>query len=99
MLRHYMAEQWVDDHRTVVVKLLDQPGAFVREVALQARMLAAHERRTVVTLELLEQSVESLARQMYAEKDFLMQRRPIGLGTNSRRYSRPSSPLGPPRLK
>jgi predicted AAA+ superfamily ATPase len=100
MLRHYMGDQWNDDHLTVVHQLLDQPGAFVREVALQARMLAAHERRTEVTLELLEQSVESLARQMTAEKDFLMQRRPIGLGANTRRYgSRPPTtpPFGPPR--
>lgn len=97
MLRHYMADQWRDDHIAVIGDLIDQPGAFVREVALQARMLAAHERRTDVTLDLLEQSVESLGRQMRAEKDFLMQRRPIGLGTNSRRLSRPITPINPQR--
>lgn len=97
MLRHYMADQWRDDHIAVIGDLIDQPGAFVREVALQARMLAAHERRTDVTLDLLEQSVESLGRQMRAEKDFLMQRRPIGLGTNSRRLSRPVTPINPQR--
>lgn len=102
MLRHYMGEQWLDEHISVIPELLEQPGAFVREVALQARMLAAHERRTQVTLALLEQSVESLTRQMHAEKDFLMQRRPIGLGTNTRRFgTRPTapSPFSPPRRK
>lgn len=96
MLRHYMADQWVDDHLAVVADLVDQPGAFVREVALQARMLAAHERRTQVTLELLEQSVDSLSRQMHADKDFLMHRRPIGLGTNTHHFSG-RSPFTPSR--
>jgi predicted AAA+ superfamily ATPase len=99
MLRHYMAEQWSDEHLAVVPELVEQPGAFVREVALQARMLAAHERRTEVTLELLEQSVDSLTRQMRADKDFLVNRRPIGLGSTQRRFSRPPPPLGPSRQK
>lgn len=85
MLRHYMGVHWQDDHVLIAPRLIDQPGAFVREVALQARMLAAHARKTDVTLDLLEQSVESLSAQMRAEKDFLMQRRPLGLGANTRR--------------
>lgn len=88
MLRHYMADQWKDDHVEVVARLTGQPGAFVREVALHARMLAAHERQTEVTLELLERSVESLMRQMRNEADFLLQRRPIGLIKSDRRPSR-----------
>lgn len=82
MLRRYMGEQWVDGFSEIVADLVDQPGAFVREVALQARMLAAHNRQTDVTLELLQQSVESLNMQMQADRDFLMQRKPIGLGYN-----------------
>jgi len=82
MLRHYMSEQWHDDHVKVVPKLLDQPGAFVREVALHARMLAAHERKTDVTLEMLEKSVDSLLKQMRIDGDFLAQRRPMGLNAN-----------------
>jgi len=85
MLRHYMGEHWQDEHAEVVASLVDQPGAFVREVALQARMLAAHERRTEVDLALLTQSVESLSYQMKAERDFLMQRRPMGLGGGNNR--------------
>lgn len=79
MLKHYMGEQWHEGHNIVVPDLIDQPGAFVREVALHARMLAAHEHKTEVTPELLTQSVESLLRQMRSERDFLTQRRPIGL--------------------
>lgn len=79
MLRHYMARQWRDVHMKVVPQLVDQPGAFVREVALYARMLAAHEHRTDVSIEMLEQSVQSLMRQVKAESDFLRQRRPISM--------------------
>ena len=87
MLRHYMAEQWMEDHAEITHKLLKQPGAFVREVALHARMLAAHERQTHVTLNMLESSVDSLLRQMKMDGSFLQQRRPLGLGssTNNRR--------------
>jgi hypothetical protein len=89
MLRHYMGEHWQDDHITVVPNLVDQPGAFVREVALQARMLAAHARKTEVNLDLLQKSVETLTSQMRSERDFLMQRRPLGLGlNNTQRISR-----------
>lgn len=79
MLRHYMADQWRDDHLAVVPQLINQPGAFVREAALHARMLAAHEHRTEVTLEYLQQSIDSLLRQIHAGSDFLRERRPIGL--------------------
>lgn len=79
MLRHYMADQWRDEHLAVVSQLIDQPGAFVREAALHARMLAAHEHRTDVTLEFLQQSIDSLLRQIRSGNDFLRERRPIGL--------------------
>jgi SpoVK/Ycf46/Vps4 family AAA+-type ATPase len=92
MLRHYMADQWKDDHSAVVTHLVDQPGAFVREVALHARMLAAHEHRTEVTLEMLSQSVQTLLRQVRAQGDFLTQRRPIGLTNSSRKSTR--NPFG-----
>lgn len=83
MLRHYMADQWRDEHLAVVSQLIDQPGAFVREAALHARMLAAHEHRTDVTLEFLQQSIDSLLRQIRSGNDFLRERRPIGLVNTS----------------
>ncbi|MBL8116123.1 MAG: ATP-binding protein [Anaerolineae bacterium] len=82
MLRHYMADQWRDEHMEVIPELINQPGAFVREAALHARMLAAHDRRTEVTLEFLQQSIDSLLRQIRAGNDFLRDRRPIGLVHN-----------------
>jgi hypothetical protein len=88
MLRHYMGEHWQDAFLDVIPDLVDQPGAFVREVALQARMLAAHNRQTEVTLELLEKSVDSLSYQMKADKDFIMQRRAIGLANSKPRIRR-----------
>ena len=93
MLRHYMREQWHDDHLGVVPDLIHQPGAFVREVALHARMLAAHDHQVDVTLGMLENSVQSLLRQMRAETDFLSQRRPIGLVNNTKKNNN-RSPFG-----
>ena len=89
MLRHYMREQWQDDHIGVVPDLIHQPGAFVREVALHSRMLAAHEHRLDVTFDMLESSVQSLLRQMNAERDFLTQRRPISLVNNKKNSRTP----------
>ncbi|NDJ59594.1 MAG: ATP-binding protein [Chloroflexi bacterium] len=93
MLRHYMGDQWKDEHVGVIEYLIDQPGAFVREVALHARMLAAHEHRTEVTHEMLEQSVQSLLRQIRAESDFLANRRPISL-VNSKKGNNNRNPFG-----
>ncbi|NOK85763.1 MAG: hypothetical protein GFH27_549367n78 [Chloroflexi bacterium AL-W] len=90
MLKHYMGENWHDDYQVIVPDLVHQPGAFVREVALQARMLAAHNGQRQVTLDLLEQSVASLLDQMKAEGDFLLQRRSNGFGFDNRaRRKRP----------
>jgi hypothetical protein len=85
MLRHYMADQWDDAHLEILPKLVNQPGAFVREVALHARMLAAHEQATTVTGAMLRDSVESLLKQMKAEGNFIEQRRPLGLGNGTPR--------------
>ncbi|MEO0566058.1 MAG: ATP-binding protein, partial [Chloroflexota bacterium] len=98
MLRHYMADQWQDDHMSVVPALVGQPGAFVREIALHARMLAAHEHQTVVTRDFLEQSLNSLSEQLRTGADFLERRRSMGLVQNdSSRVQRinPSSPFSP----
>lgn len=82
MLKRYMADQWRDDHAEIAPKLVNQPGAFVREVALHARMLAAHEHKTEITLEMLHKSADSLLKQMRMDSDFIAQRRPLGLGSN-----------------
>ena len=80
MLRHYMGPQWQEDHAEVVPRLVGQTGAFVREIALHARMLAAHNRRRDVDLDTLRQSVDSLVSQINTGED-LMPRRSMGFGS------------------
>lgn len=89
MLRHYMADQWRDEHAVVVQQLVGQPGAFVRESALHARMLAAHAHSTEVTLEFLQQSVDSLLRQIRSSSDFLARRHPMSLTSGSHKPRHP----------
>jgi SpoVK/Ycf46/Vps4 family AAA+-type ATPase len=93
MLRHYMGDQWRDEHIRVVDKLVEQPGAFVREVALHARMLAAHEHKTEVTGDMLDQSINSLLRQIRADSDFLRERRPITM-VNTSKKQKANDPFG-----
>ncbi|GAB4441115.1 MAG: hypothetical protein Kow00120_09470 [Anaerolineae bacterium] len=98
MLRRYMGPQWRDEHEAVAPRLIDRTGAFVREVALQARMLAAHAHQTEVTLEFLKSSVEALSTQVEAGDDFLP-RRPFGLvpeTENHRNRRRRGVPFLPP---
>ncbi len=79
MLRHYMGPQWRPEHEEVVGHLVGQTGAFVREIALHARMLAAHNRKRIVDLETLKESVSSLTSQINTGDD-LMPRRKMGFG-------------------
>jgi hypothetical protein len=80
MLEHYMGPQWQADHVEVVPYLVGQTGAFVREIALHARMLAAHNQQRVVDLPTLKESVASLTTQMNTGDD-LMPRRSMGFGS------------------
>lgn len=87
MLRRYMGPQWQEEHRLVVDRLIEQTGAFVREVALHARMLAAHNQQRTVTREMLEQSINDLSDQMSSGDD-MMPRRRVGFtskGNGTRR--------------
>jgi hypothetical protein len=79
MLEHYMGPQWQPEHAEVVPHLVGQTGAFVREIALHARMLAAHNHQTVVDLATLKQSIGSLTHQINTGED-LLPRRAIGFG-------------------
>jgi energy-coupling factor transporter ATP-binding protein EcfA2 len=77
MLRRYMGPQWQEAHQEIAEKLVNQTGAFVREVALHARMLAAHHQQRLVSLEMLEQSLEDLSDQMTTDHT-MMPRRDLG---------------------
>ncbi|CAG0960851.1 putative ATPase YjoB [Anaerolineae bacterium] len=79
MLKRYMGPQWQHDHQMVVNELIGQTGAFVREIALYARMLAAHNQETEVTLEVLKQSILSLTSQLATGYD-LRPKREMGFG-------------------
>ena len=81
MLEHYMGPQWQDEHAAVVPLLVGQTGAFVREVALHARMLAAHKNQREVDLATLRQSIGSLTYQINTGDDLLPRRR-IGFGSS-----------------
>jgi energy-coupling factor transporter ATP-binding protein EcfA2 len=67
MLKRYMGPQWQEEHQIVAEQLVDQTGAFVREVALHARMLAAHHQKRIVTLEMLQQSLADLSDQVNSD--------------------------------
>lgn len=79
MLEHYMGPQWREEHMVMVPALVGQTGAFVREIALHARMLAAHNRQRIVDLATLQQSIASLSNQINTGDD-LMPRRNMGFG-------------------
>jgi len=74
MLRRYMGPQWDEAHNAIVEQLVEQTGAFVREVALHARMLAAHHQKTEVTLDMLKQSLADLSDQMATDHHLLPHR-------------------------
>lgn len=82
MLSAYLGDQWREEHQTIVPRLLGKPGAFVREVALYALTIAAYQDMEDVPLSLLEESLDTLNRQIEAKDDFLTshKRAPIGLG-------------------
>jgi hypothetical protein len=81
MLEHYMGPQWRPEHVEVVPDLVGQTGAFVREIALHARMLAAHNNQRTVDLATLQESVISLGDQMNTGDD-LLPRRSMGFGSS-----------------
>ncbi|MBN1562355.1 MAG: ATP-binding protein [Anaerolineae bacterium] len=83
MLKHYMGPQWQENHAEIVPYLVDQTGAFVREIALHARMLAAHNQQREVDLATLKQSVGSLSSQINTGDD-LMPRRAMGFGKKAK---------------
>jgi hypothetical protein len=77
MLIHYMGPQWQDEYRVVLGDLIGQTGAFVREVSVYARMLAANDQETAVSLDKLRQSIARLTTQLETGTD-LVPRRQLG---------------------
>lgn len=83
MLMRYMGTQWQPDHSAIAANLIGQTGAFVREVALYARMLAANNLSTDVSLDVLRQSLKRLTNQLSTDIRVLP-RKQIGFVTVER---------------
>ncbi len=64
MLKHYLGPTWDEYHGQAAPALIGQTGAFVREVAVYARLLALQQGQTEVSLEMLQQSICSLREQV-----------------------------------
>jgi hypothetical protein len=64
LLIRYMGSAWREEYRSVVSALIGQTGAFVREAALYARMLALNEQNPDVSVTLLKQSIDNLLAQL-----------------------------------
>lgn len=81
MLRNYLSAAWRDEHSQIVPRLLNKPGAFIREVAVYALTMAAYQHSDDLSLTLLEKSLDSLEEQIEAKDNFLTshKKRDIGL--------------------
>jgi len=71
MLKQYLNELWEEDHLNVVPQLVGRPGAFIREVALYALTMAAYKNSQKLTVEVLQESLDSLIDQIEAKDNFL----------------------------
>jgi hypothetical protein len=77
MLRRYLGPQWLDVHQAVARDLVGQTGAFVREAAIYARLLAANSGEAMISVDALRRSVRSLRNQLSTGDD-LLPRRAVG---------------------
>lgn len=75
MLHAYLGEAWQDAHRQIIPELLGKPGAFIREVALHALTMAAYQGVDGLPYETLQESLDSLVKQIEAKDDFLTNRK------------------------
>lgn len=80
MLRAYLGNAWDDAHSEIVPELLGKPGAFIREVALHALTIAAYQKMDGLPLPVLQESLDSLIRQIEAKDDFLTNRKRGSMG-------------------
>jgi ATPase family associated with various cellular activities (AAA) len=87
MLKEYLGVTWRDEHSEIVPDLLGRPGAFIREVALYALTMAAYNGQEELTLEMLQDSLNTLVTQIEAKDNFLTahKKQEMGLGANNRK--------------
>lgn len=80
MLKKYLGKAWREEHGDIVGQLLGRPGAFVREVAVYALTIAAYQHESVLSLDMLQESLDSLIAQIEAKDNFLTAHKDRGIG-------------------
>lgn len=75
MLRQYLGDMWQDSHAEIARKMVGFPGAFIREVAVYALTLVAHDDLKELSADLLSTSYQRLKEQIDARDNFLKHRR------------------------
>lgn len=75
MLRLYLGDMWQEDHAKMAKRLVDYPGAFIREVCVFAmtRAIDEDEDNLSVSLSLLEESFDLLKSQIRAREALVNQ--------------------------
>jgi predicted AAA+ superfamily ATPase len=80
MLKKYLGKAWRDEHVEIVPHLLGRPGAFVREVAVYALTMAAYQHLNELSLDILQESLDSLESQIEAKDNFLTMHKDRSMG-------------------
>jgi hypothetical protein len=75
MLKHYLGDLWQPEHAELAAKLVDYPGAFIREVAVFALTQLVDLEGEKLTLDILENSFERLQAQIEARDEFIITQR------------------------
>lgn len=88
MLKQYLAEAWREEHSDIIPDLIGRPGAFIREVALYALTMAAYNEQDTLSLEMLQESLSNLVRQIEAKDDFLTAHKKQEMGLATQRKSK-----------
>ncbi len=79
MLRRYLGVMWSDAHLAVIPGLTGVPGAFIREVAIQALTRVAGDELDTLPLDVLREALDGLKAQI-AERDAFVLSRADGSG-------------------
>ncbi len=78
MLQQYLGIMWQDAHAEIVPDLVGYPGAFIREVAVQALTQVAYNDLDELPVRILRESFDGLREQIDARDDMLKQRGKVG---------------------
>lgn len=88
MLQQYLGEAWHLDHQAIIPDLIGRPGAFIREMALYALTMAAYNEQESLSLDMLQESLATLVKQIEAKDDFLTSHKKQEMGLGARKAKR-----------